>query len=248
MTLLGNDEQSRFDKYNLSTFQIESPPGTPVATTTGSNYFASGECAVNEYKEFKWPYQNPAGGSGESTFVLFTSGPCAGLYDLYDAVYPPERVGYTVCQLFGSSNCCSATVELMDGYSPVSGGQLEEKLYPVVGNQPDRQFTPGGQFKELRPELVLSGDAFVYIDDHHFKGGEACIAFVKFCLDSGCNGCQTERFTPYDLAGGSVATAKPLDTTTLANGEHVVSLEIKFKDECGGHSYEDTYPFQVDNN
>ena len=55
---------------------------------------------------------------------------------------------------------------------------------------------------------------------------------------------RSDGLAPFDLAGGTVATALPFDTTTLANGQHTITVRLP---QAGGGTAIATATFTVAN-
>ena len=58
----------------------------------------------------------------------------------------------------------------------------------------------------------------------------APVELISFYLDNAATPVHTERDAPYDLAGGSLATANPLDTATLSEGPHTLTTVAALSD------------------
>ena len=82
---------------------------------------------------------------------------------------------------------------------------------------------------------------------HVFLVGEPGIHSVRFYVDNprmSGGPARLERGTPYDLAGGTEALAKPFDTTVLADGPHTVTAAVRYLD---GHTDVVEATFSVQN-
>lgn len=80
-----------------------------------------------------------------------------------------------------------------------------------------------------------------------FIPADASIRMVEFWLDNpGMAGAprQVEREAPFDLAGGTVAVARPFDTKNLSEGSHTLTARITRSD---GHVASGETYFTVDN-
>jgi N-acetylneuraminic acid mutarotase len=89
---------------------------------------------------------------------------------------------------------------------------------------------------------TVAGNVFV------FTSPDSGVSQVRFYVDDpGAVGApfRTENLAPYDLSGGSLAAARPFDTTTLPDGEHSITAAI---DKSGGGTDLVTATFIVSNN
>mmetsp|Transcript_6203 Transcript_6203/g.16174 ORF Transcript_6203/g.16174 Transcript_6203/m.16174 type:complete len:284 (-) Transcript_6203:524-1375(-) len=238
--ILGNDRIYTNDKFDLKSFSIDAP--NVVATSTSNTL------------TFSWDndYELSGGGTDVATptLIIHTGGASEGTFDLYDAI-AKDHVEYTICLKKNSGVCSTATISMLEGFlQPQGGYSFDSPLRLFYASTNDRDSNSANfDVAGVQDTSTFSGDVYFFIYADFFDGGEDCIDFVHFCFDFGIAGCQTERFDPYDAAGGSVATANPFDTTQVSNGEHYISMVVKFSDEdsCGDYTLRYDFTFQVDN-
>ncbi len=72
-------------------------------------------------------------------------------------------------------------------------------------------------------DQTIAGDAYIFVNP------EDGIARVRFYLDDPglTSPTRTENFAPYDFRGGTVDIANALDSTTLADGVHTISIVVE---------------------
>lgn len=133
----------------------------------------------------------------------------------------------------------------------LSGGATETfSAEFIVQNQPappagGYDLEASGNSDRSAPQKLAG--ATVSGKTHIFTAPDAGVSKVEFWLgDPQMQSApyRTEKAAPYDLAGGSVSTANPLDTTKLPDGEHVVTAKVYLS---GGGAEVASSKFTVDN-
>ncbi len=127
------------------------------------------------------------------------------------APWEADAVRYRICTTGG--DCDEAVMWLLTG-----------SIGPLVSGEPTRTNPVELSYASL------SGNAYIFLPDLFTTG---TIRSVRFLLDG--EPAAFEREAPWDLAGGTISRANPLDTTRLENGIAVVTTEIQFATSAGGH-------------
>ena len=73
----------------------------------------------------------------------------------------------------------------------------------------------------------LSGSIFVFVDA---PADTASVAFRLVGSSIGVRNLRVERIAPFDLASGSVSSARPFDTRTLADGAYRLDVAARYAD------------------
>ncbi len=100
-----------------------------------------------------------------------------------------------------------------------------------VGTPTHRFWVSGDRDRD--PATPLAGATLTGSTAYVFLVPAAPVDRVEFYIDNPSRAGgpdQTERFTPYDLAGGSVSTANPSDLADLGSGSHRVDADLYLSD------------------
>jgi len=171
---------------------------------------------------------------------------------------------YSLCLERNPEACDSAFLMI------IVGGDVQNPVGPAISHFEDRTPKPPfrGPFQLLPGTMINGSDIYMSIFADWFPGGQKCINYLHYCFDDGFPtyvdgikktfaSCQTERKSPYDVAGGTFSTSNSIDTTALTNGPHTLSYVIRFKGSCfpgangrspdPGFIFRQSIPFIVDN-
>lgn len=93
----------------------------------------------------------------------------------------------------------------------------KSKYYAALSSIPERV-----PFKRMYGRTV-TGEMYVYVTP---PDGITSVAFYVDDPLMASAPLSTESVVPFDLSGGTAELANPYDTTTLANGDHAITLKI----------------------
>lgn len=154
--------------------------------------------------------EEPAHGQLDIWSVTYAGVELAYFRD-FDAPWEADSARYRICTVNGE--CDEAVIWLLTG-----------SIAPQVSTAADRSDAVDLAY------AVLSGNVYIFLPDLFNPG---TVTSVRFLV----NGDPTnfDREPPYDMIGGTPTAAEPLNTTALKDGSLVVTTEIKFTEDAGGH-------------
>jgi hypothetical protein len=129
---------------------------------------------------------------------------------------------FDTTQLSDGSHQVAARVTLSDGSTQTVqasftvGPESNDGYQLMVSTSSNRSGATGLQGQSL------AGDVYIFLTP------ETNVNSVAFSIDGSAK--SNESAAPYDLMGGSTSTARPLDTSGLADGQHEVVGQVTLTD------------------